>query len=333
MKSKGIVSVMFCVLFSVAAFAQNENQRPTPPNDWVTPEIPGVVAAGTKIELIKSGLRGSDGPVALPDGSVAMMGGGLVKFDKDGNMTVLVEKVQGAGLAVDSKGRIIAAQGTGKVVVLYPKGSETVLADNYDGKPFIAPNDLVVDKKDGIYFTDPYTIRGPEAKTPDLPQAVYYIPPGGGKTIRAAVGISRPNGISLSQDGSILFVNDWGGEYLIAYDVQPDGTLTNRRNFGKYADVRHTDKGYWGTVSGADGLAIDNDNRTYAYLSKDFTTPIGIQVFSPAGELLGVIPIPIQGMGGNLGFGGPDKKDLYVVGHGAVLKIHMLSQGPKNRAK
>src|SRR5205814_1735270 len=112
-----------------------------PATDKVTPEIPGVVKAGTKIEIVASGLRGSDAGVGLPDGSfIATANGGVVKFAPDGKMTTLVEdSEQAAGLAMDSKGRLIGAQYTKKVSVLYPKGSEETLTSSFDGKPYIRP--------------------------------------------------------------------------------------------------------------------------------------------------------------------------------------------------
>src|SRR5712691_4758418 len=162
-----------------AAFGQGKGkQQPPPPTDKVTPEIPGVVRAGTPIEVIKYGLRGSDGLVGMPDGSVILTGNGSVlKIDADGNMSTLVENSENAaGLAVDSKGRVMAAQYTRKVSTVYPKGSEALLTDMFDAKPYIRPNDLVVDKKGGIYFTDCYQI-GTKPAPGDLPQAVYYITP------------------------------------------------------------------------------------------------------------------------------------------------------------
>src|SRR5581483_2523749 len=146
--------------------------------DKVTPEIPGVVKAGTREEIIATGLRGSDAGVGTNDGGFIFTGnGGVLKLDADGKMTTLVEdSEQGAGLAMDPKGRIIAAQYTKKVSVVYPKESAETLTSMFDGKPYIRPNDLATDKKGGVYFTDCYQI-GQEKKPDDLPQAVYYIRP------------------------------------------------------------------------------------------------------------------------------------------------------------
>jgi gluconolactonase len=338
MRSKVFLFVVFLAFFSTAVFGQGRNANTSPPPDAVTANIPGIVAGGTKIEVVKYGLRGSDGVVGMADGSVILTtNGGVGKIDSDGNLSMIVEDSNRAqGLAVDSKGRIIAAQYSKKISILYPPESAKVLFDSFEGKPFIRPNDLVVDKKGGIYFTDcyevvrhpPLAINGPDRKPDDLPQAVYYITPAG-KLTRVADDIARPNGITLSPDGKTLYVNDWMGEYLLAYDVQPDGTLKNRRNFGKFDLAQQTDKGL---VGAGDGLCIDSKSNTYS------TTPAGVQVFSAKGEHLGNIVVPIWDNYGiqvaqNCGFGGPGRQYLYVVGSGVVLRIHMLVPGYKGRDK
>jgi gluconolactonase len=151
--------------------------------------------------------------------------------------------------------------------------------------------------------------------------AVFYIAPGG-TAVKVAHGIELPNGILLSRDEQTLYLNNTRGEYLLAFDVQPDGQLRNRRNFAKYEGVTKTDAG---VASGADGLAIDNDGRLYA------ATAAGVQVFSSQGRHLGTIPLSRSPQ--NLGFAGPDKKTLYIVGRGAAYKVQMLTQGFAGRAK
>jgi gluconolactonase len=312
-----IIAIVLCALFTTSAYAQRGRQAgppPPPATDTVAPAIPGVVAAGTKVSVIKEGFEGTEGPIALPDGSVIFTetaASRITKIDKDNNVSTFLENSNGSnGLAFDSKGRLISVQttpGQTRVGVIYPKGSEALLADGFEGRP----NDLVVNKLGGIYFTVP------GGTTP----LVYYVAPGG-KAVKAAEGITNPNGIQLSRDEKTLYINDTRGEYLLAFDIQPDGTLTNRRNFGKYEGVTKTDAGM---ASGADGLAIDNEGRVYA------ATTAGVQVFSPQGQHLGTIPVsrPPQ----NLAFAGADKKTLYLVGRGAAYKIQMLSQGFLGRAK
>jgi gluconolactonase len=295
-----------------------------PATDRVTGEIPGIVKAGTKIEIVASGLRGSDAGVGTTDGGfIATANGGVVKFDADGKMTTLVEdSEQAAGLAMDPKGRLIGAQYTKKVSVLYPKGSEETLTSSFEGKPYIRPNDIVADKKGGVYFTDCYQI-GATRSPNDLPQAVYYITPNK-KTIRVADDIRRPNGIVLSPDEKTLYVNDWDSPYIVSYAVQGDGTLKNRKNFATMDLKQETDHG---PVSGADGLCIDGAGNTFA------TTPAGVQVFDAKGKHLGNIEAPYDMPPQNCGFGGPGKRYLYVTGRGAVWRVLTLNAGVKNRGK
>jgi len=154
-----------------------------------------------------------------------------------------------------------------------------------------------------------------------LTPAVYYVPPGG-RAMRIAEGIERPNGIMLSRDEKTLFVNNTSGEFLLAFDIQADGTVKNRRNFAKYQSVTKTDTG---VTSGADGLAIDNDGRLYV------ATAGGVEVFSGEGQHLGTIPVSRAPQ--NIAFAGPNKKTLYIVGRGAAYKVQLLAQGFTGRAK
>jgi gluconolactonase len=329
MKSRAALVAAGCLLASVVMLGQGQGgaQAPLPPaTETIAPDIPGVVKGGTKVQVIKDDFTGTEGPIGLPDGSLIFTetaSNRITKIGTDNSTSTFLENTNGSnGLAFDAKGRLITAQTTpknAKVGVIYPKGAEGVLADNYDGHPFGRPNDLVVDKKGGVYFSEPGPNPGtvPAALSP----AVYYIPPGG-KAIRVAEGIDRPNGVQLSPNEKTLYVNNTNGEYLLAFDIKPDGTVTNRRNFAKYERV---DKNDTGVTSGGDGLAIDSQGRIYA------AALTGVQVFSPGGQRLGTIPVSRQPQ--NLAFAGPDKKTLYIVGRGAAYKVQMLAQGYKGRAK
>lgn len=325
---RALTAALLTALFAAPALAQ---APPPVAAETTATAIPGVIAAGTKVEVIKSGFTGTEGPIGLPDGSFLFtetQANRITKIDKDNNITTFLENTNGSnGLAFDSKGRLISVQTTpGKAMigVIYPKGQEATLSDNFDGKPYGRPNDLVVDKKGGVYFSEPgpNATPGQPAVAPPLSPAVYYVPPGG-KSLRIAEGIGRPNGIQLSPDEKTLYVNDTAGEYLLAFDIKPDGTVGNRRNFAKYPTVNKTPAGAFN--SGADGLAIDNEGRVYC------VSIGGVHVFSPKGELLGTIPLSLQGQ--NLAFAGADKKTLYIVGRGAAFKVRMLTAGFSGRAK
>src|SRR5688572_11977295 len=145
------------------AASQGGRGQPQPPaTDTVAPNIPGVVAAGTKVEVIKSGFQGTEGPIGLPDGSLIFtetQANRITKIAADGTTSIFLENTNGSnGLAFDAKGRLISVQttpGQTKIGVIYPKGSEATLSDNFDGKPFGRPNDLVVDRRGGVYFSEP----------------------------------------------------------------------------------------------------------------------------------------------------------------------------------
>jgi gluconolactonase len=297
--------VILSALWSVSLSAQAPAGRGTPPppaTETVAPAIAGVVAAGTKVAIVKDGLLSSEGPIMMPDGTTLFTEPGasrVHKIDKSGTISVFLENTERAnGLALDSKGRLIATTAD-SIVVLHP--NREVLA-----KMPSRPNDLVVDKKDGIYFTLPS----------DKPSAVYYIPKGGQATkVGEAPGA---HGIQLSPDEKTLYSADSGGEYLVAFDVQADGKLTNKRNFGKY-------QGLPSPESHADGIAVDSQGRVYVGIAT------GVQVFSPKGDALGVIPTSQRPQ--NLAFAGPDKKTLYLTGGSAMFAVKMEAQGYAGRAK
>jgi gluconolactonase len=314
----------------VLVFAQGAPQQP-PPTDTVTPAIAGVCAEGTKVTVIKAGFQGTEGPLGMPDGSLIFtetQANRITKIAADGTTSTFLENTNGSnGLGWDAKGRLISVQttpGQTKIGVIYPKGAEATLTDNFDGKPFGRPNDLVVSTKGAVYFSEPGVPPAPGAPppaTPPLPPAVYYVAPGG-KAMKVADGIERPNGVTLSRDEKTLYVNNTAGEYLLAFDVKPDGTLDNRRNFAKYAGVT---TGPTGVTSGADGLVIDEQGRVYA------ATSTGVQVFDEKGTALGTIPLSRAPQ--NLAFAGKDKKTLYVVGRGAAFKVDLMTPGFKGRGK
>lgn len=221
--------------------------------------------------------------------------------------------------------------------MIYPPGSEVVLAENFEGKPLSRPNDVIVARNGGIYFTEPgLTVQQAEALVkrqggkplaPRLPPAVYYIPPGG-KPIRIEENMIRPNGIQLSRDEKTLYVSDSNPIHVIAWDIQPDGLVRNRRNFGTLEGRSTRDNGLGGIKTFADGMTIDNEGRLYV------ATGGGIEVLSPQGQHAGTIPVrcpPADCQ--NVAFSGPEKKTLYIAGAGSLYKVEMVAQGFTGRAK
>jgi gluconolactonase len=295
----------------------------------VAPDIPGVVAAGTPVQRIGPEFETEtiEGPIAMPDGSVIFSerdAGKTWKLDRNDSLTLFLENPNTGplGMGFDSKGRLIVVQvlpaAQTKIAVIHPENAKTVLADKVAGRP----NDLVVDKKGGVYFTAPLTSPAQVQQGYASAESKVYYLPAGGQPIAIADSIGRPNGIQLSRDEKILYVNDSQGEYMLAFDIQPDGTVRNRRNFARYEGLVRTGTDVqW---PNANGLAIDSEGRLYS------VTRTGVQVFSAEGEHLGTIPVQ---RAENLAFAGPDKKTLYIVGGGAAHKLEMLAQGFRGRAK
>jgi gluconolactonase len=318
--------------FALAAgLSASSGLAQTPPNTvqlQPAPDIAGVIAGGTMPEVVVKGLTSSDDPLWLPNIGLIFsesQANRIVRLDKhDHPVTFVGDLLNPLGMTFDAQGQLISLQTrpgfTGPRIV-WPKGKERIVADNYQGKSFGRPNDIVADLKGGAYFTDI-----PPDRTV-MPPAVYYVPPGGA-AIRVAEGITTPNGLQLSHDEKTLYVNDTGGINIYAFDVQPDGRLTNRRVFGTYVGRDQMVPAGAPPISRADGLVTDDEGRLYAL------TESGIEVLSPTGQALGVIPLwCITRRCQNLAFGGPDKRTLYVAGGGTLLRIAMRARGFGGRAK
>lgn len=296
-----------------------------------TPDIPGVIAAGTQPEVVVKGLRSADDPIWVPNVGLLFtesQANRVLRLDEHDGVTTFIGDLHAPlGMTLDRQGRLISLQsraGFAGPRVIWPAGKEMVLADRFDGRPFGRPNDIVSDRNGGVYFSDlPPRPVPPDAMAP----AVYYVRPGG-QPVRVVDDVARPNGLQLSRDEKILYVNDTGGIHAYAFDVLPDGRLTNRRVFATYVGRDTTLPAGADPVSSADGLAIDEQGRLYAL------TEAGIEVVSSEGQHLGVIPVwCITRRCQNLAFGGPDKRTLYIAGGGTLLRLPMVARGFTGRAK
>ena len=317
MKTKATFAIMGCLLAStliVSPLAQAQA-----PTGTLAPDIAGVVAAGTPVELIWTTLTDSaDGIVGAPDGNLLFAQepvSRVSRIDAQGQVTTHMENTNGTGaLALDAQGRIFACQRHDVAVgILAP--DRQILTDNFQDEPLFGANDLVVDKKGGVYFTESGRMPFP---------GVYYISPAG---LMTSLGNDiRANGIMLSGDEGTLYVTN--RQTILAFDVLSDGGVNNRRTFGTVAG---------GTEVRADGLAIDAMGRVYA------ASQVGVQVFSAQGEHLGLIPVPRPTT--SVAFAGAEKQALYMTARGAagaapdqrnarsMYKVKMLAEGFAGRAK
>lgn len=289
---------------------------------FVTPAIAGVVAADTRVQVVREGFNGTEGPVALADGSILFTenrADRIVKIALDGSASTYLEKTGGANaLALNARGELLAVQtAPSAIAVLQPKAR--VLAAKFDGAPLGRPNDFAVARSGDIYFSDPGApppAAGATAVATSPAKIAFYWLDRRGKVHLVADDIKRPNGVALSPDEKTVYVANTGGEAVLAYSLKPDGTPFGRRDFAKLAGFK---QGPNGPTSGADGLVVDEAGRLYV------ASNAGVEIFSPEGAALGVITLPRQPQ--NLAFGGKDHAQLYVVGRGSVYRIATLTHG------
>jgi gluconolactonase len=285
-----------------------------------SPGIAGVVAPGVEPELVQEGFVFTEGPLGTPDGGLYFSDirpNRIYRLDASGKIELVRDNTNGAnGLAFTREGDLLAAEGSGKRVSKRTRdGTVTTVTEGSAGKPFLAPNDLLVDTKGGIYITDP----GPRPVEPGRICYVYYLPAGAKEPVVIDDKIARPNGLTLTRDGKTLIVNDTIGPTVYAYEVQGDGSVKNKRTFAQLRDIPE------GKESGADGMALDREDRLY------ITTVTGVQVFDAAGKYLGTIKVPRQPA--NAAFGGPDKRVLYITAREGLYRLNTLAQGPDRIGK
>jgi gluconolactonase len=285
-----------------------------------SPGIAGVVAPGVEPELVQEGFVFTEGPLGTPDGGLYFSDirpNRIYRLDASGKIELVRDNTNGAnGLAFTREGDLLAAEGSGKRVSKRTRdGTVTTVTEGIAGKPFLAPNDLLVDTKGGIYITDP----GPRPVEPGRICYVYYLPAGAKEPVVIDDKIARPNGLTLTRDGKTLIVNDTIGPTVYAYEVQGDGSVKNKRTFAQLRDIPE------GKESGADGMALDREDRLY------ITTVTGVQVFDAAGKYLGTIKVPRQPA--NAAFGGPDKRVLYITAREGLYRLNTLAQGPDRIGK
>jgi gluconolactonase len=255
-----------------------------------------------------------------------------VELSPDGTYKNISEgKMQTNGLYPYKNGNLLVCDMMGhRVVEMTTKGQVVkVIVDKYNGKSIDGPNDIITDAKGGIYFTDPQFTA--EAVKFQPGRAVYYVSPDGKVTrITEPNEFAMPNGILLSPDGKTLYINNCYDDeswypvvstkknYVWAYDVKEDGTITNGRQFAKLFLVNNVlDRK--GKSSSSDGMAIDKMGNIYV------ATHYGVQIFNSKGAFVGMINLPHFPV--SLCFGDEDMKTLYIVSYSWVYKIRTNMEG------
>jgi gluconolactonase len=234
------------------------------------------------------------------------------------------------GMTLDAKGRLTVAghaqRNVWRLESLDPHGAITILADTFQGKRLNSPNDLVYRSDGSLYFTDPpYGLCTQNERDPakELPFAGVYRIPGalhqkpGSAPARADLqllikDLPRPNGIAFSPDEKYLYVNNSEPEMLwMRYTVNPDGSLKDPKLF--------FDAGPHGHNGAPDGMKVDEQGNIYS------AGPGGVFIFSSEGKHLGTIKFPKPV--GNLTFGGPDGKTLFITASDKVYSLRVKVAG------
>jgi gluconolactonase len=259
----------------------------------------------------------------------------IIELDPSGTYKAITQgKMQANGLYPLKNGNLLVCDMMGhRVVEMTTKGQVVrVVADKYNGKFIDGPNDVVTDAKGGFYFTDPQFTMESEKFQPG--RAVYYVSREGKVTrIVEPNEFAMPNGIVLTPDGKTLYINncyddeDWfpvkseKDNFVWAYDVNDDGTISSGRKFAKlFLPGEVLDRK--GRSSSADGMAIDKAGNLYV------ATYLGVQIFNASGEFVGMINLPSFPV--SLCFGDEDMKTLYIVSFSKVYRIKTNMEGYLN---
>jgi gluconolactonase len=188
-----------------------------------------------------------------------------------------------------------------------PGGNTTVLVDRYEGKPLNGPNDVWVRPDCGMYFTDPFYKRPwwNYDQPPQDGEHVYFLSADHKTLKRVITDFAKPNGIIGTPDGRTLFVADIRGAKTFGYDIQPDGSLANKR---------------LACESGSDGMTLDAEGNLY------LTGRLGVLVFDKAGKQIGRIEVP-ERQAANVCFGGKDRQTLFITATEGFYGIRMRVKG------
>ncbi len=215
------------------------------------------------------------------------------------------------GLTLDRSGRLIACEhSTRRVTRTEIDGSVLVLAERYEGRRLNSPNDVVVRSDGSVYFTDPPYGLGNLVAWKELSfNGVYRLAPDG-ELVLLVDDFDRPNGLAFSPDEAVLYIDDSARKHIRAFDVSPDGSLSNGRVF---IEMQSPEAGV------PDGMKVDRQGNIYC------TGPGGLWVMEPTGKCLGRIIVPE--IPANIAWGDPDWRTLYIAARSSVYRLRLAVPG------
>ena len=270
-----------------------------------------VIAPGATLVRFPTNSNSPKGRRAMPAGMsffTDQPNNRIMKWSTDGKHTVFLQPSgRSYGLYFDHKGNLISCADEHTYHwSIAPYGTHTVLVKDFNGKPLCGPNDVWVRPDGAMYFTDPFYKRPwwTYDKQPQDGQHVYFLATDLKTVTRVTNDLKQPNGIIGTPDGKTLYVADIGANKTYRYDIQPDGTLANKK--------LHCEKG-------SDGMTLDNQENLYI-------TGKGVFVFDKEGKQIEHIDVK-EPWTANVCFGGKDKKTLFITASKCLYSIQMQFPG------
>jgi len=271
-----------------------------------------LVADNATLTLVASDYKFTEGPAMAKNGDVYFTdqpNNRIIKWNaSDNSVAVYMEESGRAnGLYFDHDGSLLAcADENFELWKIDKNKNHVVLVDEFQGKKLNGPNDLWVDSKGGVYFTDPYYQRPYwERQEKEIEEErVYYLNPDRTALRIVANDFVQPNGIIGTPDGKIIYIADIGDKKTYSFSISENGDLYNKTVF---------------TEIGSDGMTIDNKGNVYL-------TGNGVTVFNNKGEEILQIPVP-QKWTANVTFGGPDQSVLFITAMNSVYTLDMKVNG------
>ena len=289
-----VVCLMILSVFSLGVFGQNN----------------GITAKNATVEKVGSGFKFTEGPAVAPDGRVYFTdqpNDRIHIWDEKNGISLYLEGTgRSNGLYFNADNQLVSCADLKNQLVYFDENKKMhVIHEGYDGKLLNAPNDLWITPSGGIYFSDPYYHRnwweegrGEEQEV----RGIYYLSPKG-EISRVVDDYVQPNGLIGTPDGKTLYATDINEKKIWKYDIQPDGSLTNKTFFAP---------------KGSDGMTIDNKGNVYLTSGK-------VWVYSPKGELIEEIEVPESPS--NVCFGGKNRKTLFVTARTSVYTVDTKVKG------
>ena len=281
-----------------------------------TNEASTLIAPGAKLEKLSGEFKFTEGPTCDAAGNVFFTdqpNNRIMKWSLDGQLSTFLQPAGRAnGMYFDKQGNLIAcADEKTELWSIIPDGKHTVLAKEFNGQRLNGPNDVWVRPAGGLYFTDPFYKRDwwDYNERPQDGEHVYFLSADRKTLKRVTTDLVQPNGLIGTPDGKTLFVADIRAGKTWAYDIQPDGTLGNKRLRCKL---------------GSDGMTLDTEGNLYL-------TGKGVIAFDQTGKQIGHISVP-EPWTANVSFGGKDHRTLFITASTGLYSIRTKYAGA-NAAK